>query len=371
MVSLKKLLLTAIAGVVAVSGFSGISLSGINTFTYPYAYAADEDEISAQADEYSDLSEITGDSFKQSSASETTTVAASPTVLLTTAVETKAPETVTTTVTTVTEAPKQTTTVTTVPSFEVFDIYEAHMKFIASSTTTTTTTTAKTTTTTVTTTKVVTTTAGPKDYSSGLKGMDVSRWQGTIDWSKVKSSGINFALIRAGYGDLSTQIDEQFKANIAGATNAGIDYGIYWYSYATTVEDAYLEAEACYEVIKGYKFKYPLYFDIEDSTQVDLSTATISGIVDAFCSTMESKGYYVGVYSCASFLNTKVYANVLSKYDVWVAHFGVSSPSVTSAYGIWQYTSSGSVNGISGNVDLNYAYKDYPYIITTKHKNGY
>jgi len=231
--------------------------------------------------------------------------------------------------------------------FNVFDIYDAHNQYINGS--------------------VIT---PPEPIC--LDGIDVSKWQGAIDWAKVKESGVDFAIIRAGYGNLVSQEDPTFDKNIQAAQAAGIDCGIYWYSYATTVEDAYKEAEACYEVIKDYKLEYPVCFDIEDKTQKNLSTATVSGIIDAFCSTMEGKGYYVSVYSYANFLQTKVYASVLEKYDVWVAHYYVDAPAFDGNYGMWQYTDLGVVDGITENtVDLNYSYVDYPKIITENHLNGY
>lgn len=226
--------------------------------------------------------------------------------------------------------------------FNVFDIYDAHNEYIAS------------------------TEPFCKD------GIDVSKWQGEIDWVKVKESGVDFAIIRAGYGNLVSQEDPTFDKNIQAAQAAGIDCGIYWYSYATTVEDAYVEAEACYSVIKDYKLEYPVCFDIEDNTQKNLSTATVSGIIDAFCSTMEGKGYYVSVYSYANFLQTKVYASVLEKYDVWVAHYYVDAPAFDGNYGMWQYTDLGVVDGITENtVDMNYSYIDYPALIAENHLNGY
>lgn len=230
----------------------------------------------------------------------------------------------------------QSATDTDVP-FNVFDIIEAHKKYVGGN--------------------------SPSIYRNS-NGIDVSQWQGTIDWGKVKESGIDFAIIRSGYGKHSWQEDPMFDINMEGAQNAGIACGTYWYSYALTVEDAVQEAEACYEVIKDYDFTYPVYFDIEDPSQSKLSTAQVSAIIDTFCSTLESKGYYVGLYSYASFLTTRVFANVIDKYDIWVAHYGVDTPAYSGEYGIWQYTSTGSVNGINSNVDMNYAYLNYPYIIS-------
>ena len=108
------------------------------------------------------------------------------------------------------------------------------------------------------------------------------------------------------------------------------------------------------------------------TTQTKLSKEQVSAIIQAFCDTMESKGYYISLYSYASFLNSYVYQSVLEDYDIWVAHFGVSRPSYSkTSYGMWQYSSTGSVSGISGNVDLDYSYKCYPNLMTKYHLNGF
>lgn len=249
--------------------------------------------------------------------------------------------------------------------FDVFDIYEAYQKY-AMATTTAVTDSQSAKQTTITLQGIV-----ASDIGDGVKGIDVSKWQADIDWQKVKADGIEYAIIRAGYGKKVSQEDPMFDTNMINAQKAGVDRGVYWYSYATTVEEAYQEAEACYEVIKGYSFEYPLIFDIEESSQEALSTATVSAIIDAFCSTMQEKGYYVAIYSYTSFLNTKVYDSILEKYDIAVAHYGVASPNYSKPYGIWQYSSTGTVNGISGNVDMDIAYKDYPFIMASRNFNGY
>ena len=227
--------------------------------------------------------------------------------------------------------------------FNVFDIYNAHQDYIAEHT---------------------------PQLDVELEGVDISEWQGTIDWQKLKASGIDYVILRAGYGRLASQIDNKFIENVKGAQSVGIDVGVYWYSYATTVDGAYAEAEACYEVIKDYEFTFPVYFDIEDPTQVNLSVSQLSAIVEAFCTRMQSKGYYVGVYSYASFLNTKIYSSVLDKYDIWVAHVGVNQPSYAGDYGMWQYSFTGKVDGIPNTVDLDRCYKNYPYIISPESFDG-
>lgn len=224
--------------------------------------------------------------------------------------------------------------------FNVFDIYNAHQSYSL-------------------------THSGKADYMfKKSEGIDVSRWQGTINWEKVAATGIDYAIINAGYGKELYQKDPKFDENMRGAQSVGLDCGAYWYSYALSVEDAYKEAEVCYEVIKNYDFTYPIYFDIEDPSQKNLSTAEVSAIIDAFCSTLQAKGYYVGLYSFANFLTTRVYEEVLDKYDIWVAHFKVNSPSYFKEYGMWQYSSEGRVDGIEGDVDRDHSYINYPYLIS-------
>lgn len=202
-------------------------------------------------------------------------------------------------------------------------------------------------------------------------GIDVSVWQGKVDWEAVKRSGINYAMIRAGYGNLASQNDKYFEANIEGAEKAGIDCGAYWYSYASSPEDAVLEAEACLEVIGGHKFAYPIYYCVEDQCFATMTNKEITEIINAFCSTLEKKGYYVGIKSYANFLNTRVDEEVYAKYDVWVAHYGVSKPEFKKNYNMWQYTNDGKVEGLSGSFNLDYAYLKFPEIMKNNHLNGF
>lgn len=252
---------------------------------------------------------------------------------------------------------------------------------------TTTTTKPKTTTTTkpktTTTTKPQTTTTKPKttttvrisDFTPSIKplykGIDVARFQGDIDWDTVKKSGINFVMIRAGYGMFADQEDMNFRKNIAGAQAAGIECGVYWYSYAVNTAEALQEAQVCHSIIKDYKISYPVAFDIEDDSQMGLSTTEISNITKIFCNYLESKNYYVTVYSFASMLNDKMNASVTAKYDIWVAHINVDKPNYSGNYGMWQYSHTGSVKGISTVVDLDYSYKNYPKIMKDNKLNGF
>lgn len=265
-----------------------------------------------------------------------------------------------------------TTTVTTIPRNWYIARYREEVRSeIAAMTTAKPVTTTKITTTTKATTTTKKTTTTTTTTKSRYNGIDVSRFQGSIDWAKVKKAGIEFVMIRAGYGKYSDQVDANFKTNIAGAQKAGIDCGVYWYSYALTTSDALAEAKVCYNTIKGYKLSYPVAFDIEDSSQMDLTTTQISNITKVFCEYLESQKYYVSVYSFASMLNTKMNSSVLTSYDIWVAHTKVSKPSFSGNYGMWQYSHTGSVSGISGDVDLDYSYKYYPGIMKKNKLNGY
>ena len=190
------------------------------------------------------------------------------------------------------------------------------------------------------------------------KGIDVSHWQGKIDFDKVKSQGYSFVMINAGYGKYIGQKDENFEKNYAAARKAGLNIGAYWYSYALTEADALAEAKTFLEVVKGKKFEYPLAFDIEDASQSELPNAAINKMIAAFCDYLENNGYYAAVYSYADFFKRKV------------SDFDVAKPAI-STYGMWQYTSKGTVNGVSDRCDCNYAYKDYPAIMKEKCLNLY
>lgn len=191
-----------------------------------------------------------------------------------------------------------------------------------------------------------------------LKGIDISVWQGRIDWSEVaKDENVEFAILRAGYGKLVSQKDTRFEEYYAGCKRYNIPVGAYWFSYATTKDEAIQEAKACIECIKGKQFEYPILFDIEHSSQT--SKAVADAIIPAFCDTLKAAGYYVGVYTYYSFIKSYISESVYSKYDLAIAHYTNSTP--WSDKEIWQYSSKGSIKGISCDVDLDYCYVDnYP-----------
>lgn len=203
------------------------------------------------------------------------------------------------------------------------------------------------------------------------KGIDVSKWQGTINWQKVKNAGVDFVIIREGYGKKSpVQIDKKFKENIEGAKNVGINTGVYHYSYADSVSDAKLEAEFCLENIQGYALEYPVVFDCEDKEMLKLTNRQRTDICKAFCEEIERNGYYAMIYCNLNWLENYLYKDeLLPKWDLWLAQWDVNVPSYPS--GIWQYSESGKIEGINGNVDLNISYKNYPEIIKSKGMNGF
>lgn len=206
-----------------------------------------------------------------------------------------------------------------------------------------------------------------------VRGIDVSKWQGTIDWARVKASGsVEFAILRAGYGSLVKQKDKTFDSNYNACKRLGIPVGAYWYSYATTVTGARREAKAFLKVIEGKTFEYPLWFDQEYEPKIKaLTNAQRTEIVKAFCAELEKAGYYTGLYCSRDWLQNYVNCKDLVHLDIWVAAYGSTPGNVPLPYGMWQCSSTGKVNGISGNVDINIAYKNYPAIMKKAHLNGF
>ena len=189
------------------------------------------------------------------------------------------------------------------------------------------------------------------------QGVDVSKYNGAVDWNQAKNAGIKFALIKV--GSTKSGIDPNFDANIRGAQAAGIQTGVYIYSYATTPEAAINEANLVLQWIEPYTINFPVVFDFEDRTQRNLSSEQMISIINSFCMTIDAAGYYPMVYSYKNMFDGKL--NICG-WDRWVAHYNESCGSTNNVC-IWQYTSKGRVPGFGGNVDLNYQYKDYSTLI--------
>lgn len=201
------------------------------------------------------------------------------------------------------------------------------------------------------------------------KGIDVSSWQEDIDFKKVKKSGVKFVIIRAGFGTGTTP-DKYFERNYKGATEAGLHVGAYWYSYAESGAGAFAEAQSCLAVIKGKKFDFPIFYDLEEQSQFVKGMDFCSNLVRTFCNELEENDYFAGLYTSRYPLQHYISRDVASRYAVWVAEYNPTL-NYRGNYGIWQYSATGRVDGINGAVDLDYCYVDYPKIIKSAGLNGY
>ena len=206
-----------------------------------------------------------------------------------------------------------------------------------------------------------------------FNAIDVSKWQGAINWSTVKNAGVHHAMIRAGYGNSTRQTDPQFLRNVTQCITLGIDWGVYWYSYATSPEQARQEARCCLQVIKGLRPTMPVAYDIEYEPGIlALSNAQRTAMVNAFLEEVEDAGYYGILYASRDFIANKLNYKELAQYDVWCAQYGSRCTSPLP-YGIWQYSSSNplQIPGFGTSLDCNRVYKDYPSIMQTAGLNGF
>ena len=203
------------------------------------------------------------------------------------------------------------------------------------------------------------------------KGIDVSHWQGVIDWLSVKESGIEFAILKAGGSDDGFYTDSTFEQNYKEAKAVGLPVGAYYFvgSLCTSRADGIADAKRFLEIIKGKSFEYPVYIDLESTNPAAKAGATEACI--GFCETMEAEGYYCGIYaSDVSGFAERLDITKLQKFDKWVARYG-SKPQYVKTYGMWQYSRTGTVSGISGYVDMDESYMNYPEIIKGAGLNGF
>ena len=199
-------------------------------------------------------------------------------------------------------------------------------------------------------------------------GIDVSEHQEVIDFQKVKKSGINFVIMRAGIGH--GRKDNYFEDNYKKAKAAGLNVGAYWYSKALSVADSTSEAKYVLNALKGKQFEYPIYYDIEEKTLFSKGKKLTSDIAKNFCKIMESKGYLCGIYASLSYFNNYFTDEVKKKFTIWVAQYNTHCD-YKGDYKIWQKSSHGSVSGIKGRVDLDESYYDFPTLIKEKKMNGF
>lgn len=199
-----------------------------------------------------------------------------------------------------------------------------------------------------------------------IKGLDVSEFQGEVDWERVKAAGYKFAMLRAGYG--YNTIDKQFRRNASECNRIGLPVGVYWFCYAFSPEKAVQEADGCIDIISEYRLDYPVCYDIEQASAdyiekqgVSFTPALAKNVVKSFCDRIEAKGYYAMFYTNRNFLDTYLGTELSKRYAYWYARYADRFDGTDC--GIWQYTSTGSVPGITGNVDLDLGYTDYPSVI--------
>ena len=221
-----------------------------------------------------------------------------------------------------------------------------------------------------------------------MKGIDVSGWQGDIDFEQVKNSGIEFVIIKAGEWDHTV---DSFEKNYAGAKAAGLHIGFYWFCDGKTISEISMEADACIKALEGKQFDFPIYMDLENQYQYDLGKDFCSNAVRTFCEKLEKAGYFTGLYTSTSWLDNVIEQDIKDKYTIWVADWR-GYCGYDGKYGVWQY-GAGYVPGINGKTDLNiidigyetdypgvviddgvdldYAYEDFPSLIIPNGFNNY
>lgn len=208
-------------------------------------------------------------------------------------------------------------------------------------------------------------------------GVDISRWQGNFDFAKAISEGVKFAIIKGGGGDAGLYVDARFTRNYEEARKLGLPVGVYWFSKALTVAEAVKEADYFYDrVLQGRQFELPVYMDVEHNQQLSLGKRLLTDIVKAWCNRLESRGFWVGVYSSQAFFHSYMYDAELIRYAHWVACWASScSYPYKDCFGMWQFggeTNLIRTNKVAGVVcDQNYMLTDYPSAIMAAGLNGF
>ena len=204
-----------------------------------------------------------------------------------------------------------------------------------------------------------------------MKLIDISHWQGNIDFARVKASGIEGVIIKAGGSDAGFYKDNMFEKNYANAKAVGLYVGAYYFvgSGCVSTNDGLADAKRFEEIIKGKQFDLPVYIDVE-TTPISKKVGTTDATI-AFCDYLENKGYFTGVYaSDISGFKDRLQLDRLKRFTLWVARYG-SRPQYATNWNVWQYSSTGRVNGINGNVDMNECNRDFPTEIKANGLNGY
>ncbi|WP_455538462.1 GH25 family lysozyme [Terrisporobacter sp.] len=218
------------------------------------------------------------------------------------------------------------------------------------------------------------------------KGLDVSKWNNDLDWTKIKNDGFDYVIIRAGSSynpstkryDSPTE-DSMFKKHISGATKAGLKVGVYYFSYAASVPEAEKEAEEYLNIIKPYKdsISYPVFFDYEyhskeialSKKDIEVTKNLVTDMADAFLNKIESNGYISGIYTNRDFGDKHFTEDILYNNNLWVAQYS-SNCTYPRPYNMWQFTETGKINGVSGNFDMNYTYLKFSVPNSSNNNNN-
>lgn len=205
---------------------------------------------------------------------------------------------------------------------------------------------------------------GRMSSGSGSMGIDVSKWNGNIDWNAVRNSGVSYVIIRCGYRGSSTGAlieDPKFRSNIKGAKAAGLKVGVYFFSQAVNEVEAVEEASMALALAGGYGLNYPIFLDVEPSGgRADgISRETRTAVCRAFCSTVQNSGVSAGIYANKTWFNEKINTGSLTGYKIWLAQYASAPTYTATRYDMWQYSSKGKVSGINGDVDMNISYLNY------------
>lgn len=206
------------------------------------------------------------------------------------------------------------------------------------------------------------------------QGADLSKFNRNVNMKLAKQNGMDFVILKAGSGYSGE--DPKFQQNYNNAKAAGLNVGAYWYSYAVNVEEAKEEAVRFMKILGKKQFEYPVYLDFEDPSQRKIPKKTKTDMAIAFMSILEKNGFYTGLYSSGSWINNQFERERLKDYDIWIAHWHVTSPNCyTPDYGMWQFTNKSKIKGVpdtgEGGVDMNYSYKNYPKIIKNAKLNNF
>ena len=210
-----------------------------------------------------------------------------------------------------------------------------------------------------------------------MRGIDVSSHNGSVGWERVRRAGVEFAILRAGFGKYENQTDETFAANAEGALAAGLECGAYWFSYALTPDDARAEAQLCAKTIEPYRgrLSFPIYFDYEYDSEayaerngVSITRELRESLAIAFCAELERLGWRTGIYTNNDYLLNRWRWPKLNHLELWLADY-TGGPDISC--GMQQTGSTGRVDGISGDVDTDEAFLDYPALMRENGWNGY